>query len=308
DVYVINVSDGGESIDRWLPGNTTAPDMHSILEREVTQALTHIPGKTKVDVFLWWQGEADSLTYKTYERRFKTLTTWLESTSWFPVGTKRLVFGLNSSTRERILTTEVLNLISNKDINTSFVDTSVLRFRDVSHLNVADRVEAGRRAYEVYTDTLLSNSNDQRRKLDLEIIASSLRKYFSDTATYVVPGGLKKEGRGWFSYECIVSATTSCSYPIAVSRVLHTKGYATRNISDPTGEKLTSDESGNDQSGYMLHATAKGFTLWANLDAPSAMDTKTLGSCMFSNYDPDVYSSNGNIPPQRRMNYCIDSI
>lgn len=138
-------------------------------------------------------------------------------------------------------------------------------------------------------------SRDAARKAALNQVSKALDLYFQDYGTYRVSGGGSGGGGlGW------LSLGNGGSYPIAVTQQLANLGYLGGYIVDPSGA-VQGSSSG--RSGYMIYTNADGsaFTLWANLENPSAADIATQSSCPVSTYDG--YS--GSYAAGSRMNYCI---
>jgi prepilin-type N-terminal cleavage/methylation domain-containing protein len=138
-----------------------------------------------------------------------------------------------------------------------------------------------------------AKSRDTQRRSDLSSIALALESHYSSNGTYVVSGsGSGGGGNGWFSY-------TGYGYP-SVAQGLVTLGHFPSPLLDPSGNQSSYTDTG---AGYMIQATASGFTVWTNLEVPTTEDTDTLNNCALSAYDG--YSST--FPVERRMNYCISS-
>ena len=83
---ILNVADGN-AINTWVPSTATN---YVALQNTITAASV-----TKVDVFLWHQGEADNANSANYYRlKFDTLKQQLRSQTWFPATTPIIVGGL----------------------------------------------------------------------------------------------------------------------------------------------------------------------------------------------------------------------
>lgn len=138
-----------------------------------------------------------------------------------------------------------------------------------------------------------SRARDAQRKSDLHQASIALELYFAAHGTYIVAGtGSSGGGNGWFSY-------IGGAYPKTVARGLVDDGTITKEIVDPSGVRTTSAA----HSGYMINATATHYTLWANLENPSAEDIATQNTCnsnAYDNYSPTF-------PAAARMNYCISN-
>lgn len=136
-----------------------------------------------------------------------------------------------------------------------------------------------------------SKARDARRKSDLQQIALALELYHDKHGTYSVAGtGSSGSGVGWLS---LVGGT----YPKSVAQGLVEDDDTGGLFVDPSG--TTSHTAGS--SGYMIDINADHYTLWANLENPTAADTNTMNNCFFSSFDG--YSSG--YPAGERMNYCI---
>lgn len=95
-VYVIDSAFSGEAISHWLTG-TGAPDGYADAVANVTAALAVI-GVTKIDLFAWWQGEADTGPLNaSYAANHATMMTRFWSNSWFPQETPVLIYGIEST-------------------------------------------------------------------------------------------------------------------------------------------------------------------------------------------------------------------
>lgn len=95
-VYLIDVSRGGTPIANWLSGGPI-PDMYAALKANVEAALAAL-GLTKIDVFLWWQGENDAAAPSTYFDDYNALVSQrLQVETWFPVTTPIINFSIVGS-------------------------------------------------------------------------------------------------------------------------------------------------------------------------------------------------------------------
>jgi len=128
-----------------------------------------------------------------------------------------------------------------------------------------------------------AKARDARRKADLRQIATALELYRDVNTGYSVAGsGASGGGNGFFAFY------SPPSYPKAVSQGLVDAGVIGQEIIDPSGIR-----SG---PGYMIIADVNGYTLWSQLENPSASDLATLTTCRHSSYDSG-YS----------MSYCISN-
>jgi len=138
-----------------------------------------------------------------------------------------------------------------------------------------------------------SKARDVRRKSDLRQVAVALELYKDSYDTYAIPStGTTGVGTGWFS-------TYGAPYTKSVAQGLVDAGLMPAAVVDPSG--VTSSTS--TRAGYMIVSDANGYTLWANLENPSAADTATLATCRSSGYD-GYPSAN---PVSGQTNYCISN-
>ena len=95
-VYVLNVAHSGQAISHWMTG-TSSPDAYDDIIDNITAALA-TAGVTKIDLFCWWQGEADSAPAisTTYLADHATVMTRFWTNSWFPKETPVIINGMSS--------------------------------------------------------------------------------------------------------------------------------------------------------------------------------------------------------------------
>ena len=137
-------------------------------------------------------------------------------------------------------------------------------------------------------------ARDAERKSELRSIQLALESYFADNGTYIVAGsGSGGCGCGWFSLQ-------GSGYTVSVAQALVNAGYFSSPLVDPSGQ-TSSDSIRN--TGYMIDASTTGYTIYANLESPSAADIATQNNCRFSNYDGyhSTYSA------AARINYCVSN-
>lgn len=135
-------------------------------------------------------------------------------------------------------------------------------------------------------------AQDARRKADLRNIATALELYALDNGTYCVAGGgYNGNGGGFFNFN------NGGTYSTSVSEALVSGGYLPSNIVDPSG--VTNANNGG-HTGYMIACSALNYTLWANLQDPSAADIATQDSCNSSAYD-------GYGTGTAAINFCISN-
>ncbi len=144
-------------------------------------------------------------------------------------------------------------------------------------------------------DSARAKGQDAVRKSDLTQIATALELYYNNHGTFIVSGsGSGGGGNGWLSF------SNGTSYPISVAQGLVNDGDIGAAVIDPSGQTTSNATT---HSGFMIYASATNYTLWANLQNPSATDLNTLNNCYSSVYDG--YSST--YPAAAQMNYCISN-
>lgn len=95
-VYLIVSGFPGQPILHWLSGTGT-PDAYQDAVNNIVPALAAV-GVTKIDVMLWWQGEANTLPItSTYAADFTTMMGRFWSNSWFPRETPVMVHAIASN-------------------------------------------------------------------------------------------------------------------------------------------------------------------------------------------------------------------
>ena len=94
-VYLINLGDGGQPISKWMTGGPS-PDCYAMCKNNVEAALTAL-SLTKIDQFMWWQGETDVIdgTTATYFANFNTVMARFRAESWFPFVTPITIMGVS---------------------------------------------------------------------------------------------------------------------------------------------------------------------------------------------------------------------
>ena len=85
-VYVINISRGQSSLERWLPDAESINMLQAILNN-VPAALATIPGKETIDELLWWGHESDAapeggLAVGDFKRAFLNVINTLDEQVW----------------------------------------------------------------------------------------------------------------------------------------------------------------------------------------------------------------------------------
>jgi len=135
-----------------------------------------------------------------------------------------------------------------------------------------------------------TKARDARRKSDLRQVAIALELYRDSNGTYAIPStGTTGVGTGWFN-------TYASPYTKSVAQGLVDAGFVGQLIVDPSA-------TGADRAPYMIVSDANGYTVWANLEDPSANDIATMNTCRSSSWDG--YPSS--LPAAGRMNYCISN-
>jgi len=107
---------------------------------------------------------------------------------------------------------------------------------------------------------VVRSSRDAKRQDDLKLIQIALEQYYVDNNTYrVAGGGYAGSGIGWLGFE------NGGSYPLAVTRVLHTQGYLKKPLVDDPTQK----------PGYMIYLCSGDqiYSLSATLENPTPAET-----------------------------------
>ncbi len=148
-------------------------------------------------------------------------------------------------------------------------------------------------------NTSRARARDSIRIQSLKQIQLAMELYFSKCNTYTVRQNCTgtaygSGGNGWFNYTGYVGAG-------AVSQGLIDAGVISTTIIDPS--KVTTSNSVN-RSGYMIQANATKYTIWANLENPTAENIATQDSCSIT---PGYDNYSGTYPVAARMNYCVSN-
>lgn len=163
-IYILNVSISAQPIASWLPGATPI-DMYSLIQANITGALA-AAGVTKIDAFLWWQGESDTSNV-SYVANFSTLMTRFWSNVWFPRETPVLIFGIAPTSISGDSGTDLVNL---RLISSTGADPDKRRFvytgslsapaywADTLHMTAAGYFAAGAMAADVFLNGAGRNS------------------------------------------------------------------------------------------------------------------------------------------------------
>lgn len=95
-VYVIRVAFASQDISHWLAG-AAAPDVYQNILNQITPALAAI-GVSKIDEFLFWQGETRTASPDAYVANFATMIARFYTNTWFPAETPITIFGVAPTT------------------------------------------------------------------------------------------------------------------------------------------------------------------------------------------------------------------
>lgn len=98
-VYLINIGKSGQAIAQWMAG-ASSPDVYADCQANVVPALAAL-GVSKIDVLVWWQGEADAGLANSgdadqYVTDFETVMTRFKAEAWFPLTTPIVLSGIVS--------------------------------------------------------------------------------------------------------------------------------------------------------------------------------------------------------------------
>ena len=153
-VYLINTATAlsGNTIKRWLPG-ATGIDNYLQITNNVPVALAAI-GATKIDLLMWWQGEAQIADFNDYSTDWETFYNRLLLESWFPRATPVIIFGIAPTTISGSIYTDITNgqlqaVVRNDPDFRRFVYTGSLAasfWQGGFHLNGSGYDQAGKMA------------------------------------------------------------------------------------------------------------------------------------------------------------------
>lgn len=141
-----------------------------------------------------------------------------------------------------------------------------------------------------------AKARDGQRKEALVQLRNAMELYYSKCGTYIIRQNCTgtaygSSGVGFFDY------TTYAGSAGSLAQGLVDAGTMPAVATDPSGEITHS----SGKTGYMLSANANRFTIWANLESPSADDIATMNSCPLDSYD----SYKSSYPASERTNYCV---
>ena len=144
-----------------------------------------------------------------------------------------------------------------------------------------------------------AKARDAKRLSDLAQLRTAMFLYYDKCETYIVKQNCTgtaygSSGVGWFNYASYASSAGS------VAQGLIDEGATNILFIDPSGMITTNNVN---RSGYMVQATNVNFTLWANLENPTAEQRATQDNCKMSGYDNYQVTS----PLESRMNYCVSN-
>ncbi|UVK46805.1 sialate O-acetylesterase [Mesorhizobium sp. AR07] len=151
-VFLITVAQGGLPIAQWKVG-ASAPDMYACCKNNIQAALA-VLGVSKIDKFLWWQGETDAdAGSATYPSDFNTVVGRFRAETWFPMTIPIIMMGICSFSGPPRSTFNV-NLASlaaaepeiRKYVHTSSLPASYWN-ADNTHMLAAGYEQAGKLAY-----------------------------------------------------------------------------------------------------------------------------------------------------------------
>lgn len=128
-VLLINIGKGSQAIAQWKTG-AASPDMYKACKQNVEAALALV-GVSKIDYFVWWQGENDAVAGSTtYPADFETVITRFRGETWFPRDTPCIIMGMSTSyTLDNNLlygNNWLRQVVAFEPETRSYVDTSVL--------------------------------------------------------------------------------------------------------------------------------------------------------------------------------------
>lgn len=92
-VRLILIASNALAIANWLPG-APATDMYAAGKAAIEAALTNI-SMTKIDEFLWWQGESDAAAPSSYATNFESVKGRFILETWHPRTVPWVMFGMS---------------------------------------------------------------------------------------------------------------------------------------------------------------------------------------------------------------------
>jgi hypothetical protein len=160
-VLVVAHPVSGSRIDSWLA--SAEGSNWATLEADIAAALQAV-GQSKVDAFLWHQGESDfPLDPEVYQAKFLELVGQVRSAEWGGDDLPLLVGELSRSglNHQQNIALQAVE-IDNPDPNLVFVSSTGLETFDATqiHFSGAALVEYGQRFFDAYTAVTICNLSD----------------------------------------------------------------------------------------------------------------------------------------------------
>ncbi len=170
-VYVINLSRGQSSLERWLP-NADSLNMLQTIFNNVPAALSKIPNKNSIDELLWWGHESDAaatggVTVGDFRHAFLSVLDAIDEQPWSNDG--QFPIHLHRINRKCHLLADSINFclawiaLQSPD-RITFHDTTCFTYSDGIHLNGDEKKEAASNVYHGHCrmpriDATRSNNN-----------------------------------------------------------------------------------------------------------------------------------------------------
>lgn len=163
DVLVAYTSNAGSLSDGDALKITIEPNLQQIIRNNLPPALAAI-GVSKVDLWLWWQGESDPFALSAYPADFEILNDWLISDGFLDYDTPTIVWGTSNYVVGDIngiwvkLNKPLQRVVHGRPDTRTFVYTSVLPTnfweKPISiglHLTAEGVVRAARLGYDAWS-------------------------------------------------------------------------------------------------------------------------------------------------------------
>lgn len=149
-------------------------------------------------------------------------------------------------------------------------------------------------------NTARERARDATRLQDLREIRTALELYYAKCGTYIVKQSCTGTGYG---SNGIATGFFSHPYPSpsagSVAQGLVDEKVMGGVVVDPSGATTHTAT----HTGYMIITSANNYTIWANLENPTAAQIATQNSCFFNNYDGYLST----YPVETQTNYCISN-
>lgn len=170
-VYVINISRGQSSLERWLPGAESINMLQAILNN-VPVALANIPGKDFIDELLWWGHESDAaatggIAVGDFRQAFLSVLKVIDQQAWSNEG--RFPIHLHRVNEQCHVLANSINfslawIALNYSQRITLHDTTHLNYSDGIHLDGDQKKEAASNVRSGHCQTTiadkeLSNTN-----------------------------------------------------------------------------------------------------------------------------------------------------